>query len=141
MFHEKKKVQRFRKNNLNNFFWRKNFIANTLCANVYKMYECDKNQMTYYNVKLFKKSTFEIFEPLIEHGPHLINFIILTFISENNRYLRDLHKIWTKLFHLTWEKKVKCKTNYGKNEKKSEFGNPKNESLCFKRGTLIMLGP
>jgi hypothetical protein len=26
------------------------------------------------------------FGPLIEHGPHCINFIIITFISENNRY-------------------------------------------------------
>jgi hypothetical protein len=30
---------------LNNFFLPKIFSTNTLCANVYKMYECDKNQM------------------------------------------------------------------------------------------------
>jgi hypothetical protein len=29
------------------FFWSKIFTTNTLCANVYKMYECDKNQMPY----------------------------------------------------------------------------------------------
>ncbi len=36
---------------------------------------------------------------------------------------------------------MKCKTNHGKNEEKGEFGNPRSESLCFKRGTPIMLGP
>jgi hypothetical protein len=30
---------------LNKYFWPKICNANTLCANVYKMYECDKNQM------------------------------------------------------------------------------------------------
>ncbi len=38
--------------------WPKLFTTNTLCANVYKMCECDKNQMFYCNVKSFKKSTF-----------------------------------------------------------------------------------
>jgi hypothetical protein len=31
---------------------------------------------------------------LIEHGPHWINFNILTFISENNRYFKCLYKSW-----------------------------------------------
>jgi hypothetical protein len=39
------------------------------------------------------------------------------------------------------KKRVKCKTCHGKNEEKGEFGSPRNESLCFKGGTLIMLGP
>jgi len=39
------------------------------------------------------------------------------------------------------KKKVKCKTCHEKNEKKGEFGSPRKESLCFKGGTLIMLGP
>ncbi len=39
-------------------FWPKPFITNTLCANVYKAYECDKNQMPCYNVESFKKLTF-----------------------------------------------------------------------------------
>ncbi len=43
---------------LNNFFWPKIFTTNTLCANVYKMYECDKSQMPYYSVKCFKKLNF-----------------------------------------------------------------------------------
>jgi hypothetical protein len=30
----------------------------TLYVNVYKMYECDKNQVPYYNVKSFKNSNF-----------------------------------------------------------------------------------
>ncbi len=40
------------------FFWPKSFITNILCVNVYKIYECDKNQMPYYDVKIFKKSNF-----------------------------------------------------------------------------------
>jgi hypothetical protein len=39
------------------------------------------------------------------------------------------------------EKNVKRKTCYGKSEEKGEFGNPWNESLGFKCGTLIMLEP
>jgi hypothetical protein len=51
--HEKKSSRTYKKC-LNNFFWLKIFITNTLCANVYKMYECDKNQMPYCNIKKFK---------------------------------------------------------------------------------------
>jgi len=36
---------------------------------------------------------------------------------------------------------VKCKIDYGKSEEKGEFGSPRNESLYFKEGTPIMLGP
>ncbi len=36
---------------------------------------------------------------------------------------------------------MKCKISHGENEKKGEFGSLRNESLCFKGGTLIMLGP
>ncbi len=43
---------------LNNFFLPKIFTTNTFHVNVYKMYECDKNEMPYYNVKSFKKSVF-----------------------------------------------------------------------------------
>jgi hypothetical protein len=38
-------------------------------------------------------------------------------------------------------KKGKFKTYHKKNEKKGEFESLRNESLCFKRGTPIMLGP
>jgi hypothetical protein len=50
-------------------------------------------------------------------------------------------KFGTQLFHFTREKWVKCKIGHGKNEEKSEFESPRNESLCFKWGTPIMLGP
>jgi hypothetical protein len=60
-FHEKKKSWKIHKECLNNFFWPKIFITNTLCANVYKMYECDKNQMPYFNLKRFKKSNLWVF--------------------------------------------------------------------------------
>ncbi len=53
-----KKRLRTCKECLNNFFWYKIFTTNTLCVNVYKMYECEKNQMPYCNVNFFKKSNF-----------------------------------------------------------------------------------
>jgi hypothetical protein len=55
---EKKKFKDSFKECLNNFFWPKSFTTNTLCANVYKIYECNKNQMHYCNVKKFKRSNF-----------------------------------------------------------------------------------
>jgi hypothetical protein len=59
-------------------FLAKILTANTLGTNVHKMYECDKNQMLYCNVKKIKIEIFGNFEPLIEYGPHWINFTILT---------------------------------------------------------------
>jgi hypothetical protein len=47
----------------------------------------------------------------------------------------------TKLCHLTWKKKLKCKTCHEKSEKKKEFGNLWNVSLGVKCGTPITLGP
>jgi hypothetical protein len=52
------------------FFWPKSFTTNTLCVNVYKMYECDKKQMPYNNVKISKSQIFDNFGSLIKHGPH-----------------------------------------------------------------------
>ncbi len=54
----RKKSSKTHKECLNKFFWPKIFTTNTLCVNVYKMYECDKNQMPYYNVEGLKKSNF-----------------------------------------------------------------------------------
>ncbi len=87
---------------LNNFFWPKILTTNTLNTNVHKMYECDKNQVPYCNVKNFKKMNFFVNSgSLIKHGPHWIKFIIFTIIIENNRYLDACIKLGTKLFHLT----------------------------------------
>jgi hypothetical protein len=36
----------------------KTFTTNTFYANVHEMYKCDKNQMSYCNVKNFKKLNF-----------------------------------------------------------------------------------
>jgi hypothetical protein len=80
------------------------------------MYECDKSQIHYYNVEVPKSQILGNFGPLIEHGPHWINFIILTFISENNKYFRGLYKIWNKIISFDMKKKMKCKTYLGKNE-------------------------
>jgi hypothetical protein len=105
------------------------------------MYECDKNQLHYCNVKKLKCYFLIFFGSLIKHGPHWINFIIFIFISENNRYFRSLHKIWNKIIIFDMRKKVKCKIGHGKNKNKNEFGSPKSESLSFKWGTQIMLRP
>jgi hypothetical protein len=43
-------------------------------------------------LKVSKNQMSKNFGPLIEHGLHWINFIILTFISEKNRYFRSLQK-------------------------------------------------
>jgi hypothetical protein len=71
------------------------------------MYECDNNQMPYWN-----------FGPLIKHGSHRTNFIIFTFISENKTISEVSIKSGTKWFLLTWEERVKCKIDDEKNEKK-----------------------
>jgi hypothetical protein len=78
---EKKKSSRIHKECLNKLFLPKILTANTFDTNVHKMHECDKNQVRFCNVKSFQSEVFGNFGPLIEHGPHWINFIILTFRS------------------------------------------------------------
>ncbi len=51
----RKKSSRTYKNCLNKFFWPKILTKNTLGIIVCKMYEYDKNQISYCNVKSFKK--------------------------------------------------------------------------------------
>jgi ABC-type transporter MlaC component len=78
---------------------------------------------------------------LIKHGSHWINFTIIIFISESNRYFKSLYKIRNKIISFDIDKKAKCKTSCEKNEKKNGFENLWSESLRFKCGTSIMLGP
>jgi hypothetical protein len=83
---------------------------------------------------MYKGSKSEIsknFGPLIDHGPHWINFIILTFLSEKNKYSRCLYKIWSKLISFDMEKKEKSKNNDNL-WKKGEFEGSKSEHLCLK---------
>jgi hypothetical protein len=47
---KKKKGSRIHKECLNKCFWPKILSTNTLGTIVHKMYESDKNQVTYYNV-------------------------------------------------------------------------------------------
>ncbi len=64
---------------------------------------------------MYKGSKSEISKklgPLVDHGPHWINVIILTFISEINKYSRCLYKIWSKLISFDMEKKKKVKTSH-----------------------------
>jgi hypothetical protein len=82
------------------------------------------------------------FEALIEHGPHWINFIILTFISlKNKNKFRGFYKIWSKIISFDMKKKVKCKTCHEERKEKGEFESPWNEFLRLKCGTPIMLEP
>jgi hypothetical protein len=70
----RKKSSRIHKECSNNFFWPKIFTTNTLCANVYKMYDYDKNQVPYCNVKSFKKSYFWDFWAIDKTWPTLDQF-------------------------------------------------------------------
>jgi hypothetical protein len=65
------------------------------------MFECDNNQMPYCNVI---NQIFRNFGPLIEHGPHWINFTIFTFINGNNKYFKSLCKIWNKIISFDMKK-------------------------------------
>jgi hypothetical protein len=49
------KSSKIHKKCLNNFFWPKILPTSTLGTDVHKMYECDKNQMPYCNIKKLKK--------------------------------------------------------------------------------------
>jgi hypothetical protein len=52
-------------------------------------------------LKFSKSQISRNFEPLIEHGPHWINFIIFTLTSEKKKTLEVYIKFGTKLFYLT----------------------------------------
>jgi hypothetical protein len=78
--------------------------------------------MPYCNVKISKNQFFWNFGPFIEHGPHWINFTILTFISENNSYFRGMYKIWKKIFYLTHKKRWNVRQVMGKMKKKMNLG-------------------
>jgi hypothetical protein len=58
---------------------------------------------------MYKVSKSEIsrkyYGQLIEHGPHWINFNILTFISEKHRYFRCPYQIWNKFISFDMRKK------------------------------------
>jgi hypothetical protein len=60
LFFEKKKSNTH-KECFKKQFWPNFFTKYTLGTNVHQMYECDKNQMPYYNVFVFKKCNFEEF--------------------------------------------------------------------------------
>jgi hypothetical protein len=49
-----KRSSKIHKECLNNLFWHEVLTKNTLGTNEHKMYECDKNQMPYCNIKSFK---------------------------------------------------------------------------------------
>jgi hypothetical protein len=55
-------------------FLLKIFTTNTVCTNVHKLYECDKNQMPYYNVKTLKKWNFWEFWAIDKTWPTLDTF-------------------------------------------------------------------
>jgi hypothetical protein len=121
---------------LNNFFWCEIFITNTLCFNVYKMYECDKNKMHYCNVKNFQKSNFWEFWAIDRTWPTLDKFYYSQFHKwKKIDTLKAYIKFGTKYFIWHFKKKMKCKIGHGKSEEKGEFWSPWNESLRFKCGT------
>ncbi len=56
-------------------------------------------------MKVSKNENFKNFGPLIQHGPHWMNFTILIFISENNKYSKCPYKIWNKIISFDMRKK------------------------------------
>jgi hypothetical protein len=116
---EQKKRSKIHKECLHKFFSFGIFTTNTLSTNVHKIYECDKIQVLYKcNVKIFKKWNFKKIRPLIEHGPHWINFIIFTCISEKRNILETYIKFETKLLFFTWEKRGNLRQIVRKMKKK-----------------------
>jgi hypothetical protein len=95
------------------------FTWNALGVNVYKTFKCDKNYVPYHNVQGSKKWNWG---PLIKHDSHLIIFIILTFVSEKNKYSRYLYKIWNFFFNLTWKKREESMTSFKFREEKGSLG-------------------
>ncbi len=72
---------------------------------------------------------------MIEHGPHWINFTILIFINEKNKYSKCQYKIWNKIISFDMRKKKESHLiGHKKSEEKGEFESPKNESLVFEGG-------
>jgi hypothetical protein len=55
-------------------------------------------------LKISKNEIFGNFGPFIEHGPHLINYTILIFISEQINYSQCLYKIWNKTISFNMKK-------------------------------------
>jgi hypothetical protein len=60
-------------------------------------------------LKNSKNQNSRNFTPLINHGPQWINFTILTFISENNKYFRGLYNIWNKIIAFDMKKNDEMK--------------------------------
>jgi hypothetical protein len=86
----KKKSSRTHKECLNKLFWLKSFTANTLDAMCTKCSIMTRAKCPIEIFKVLKSEIFGNFGPLIDYGTYWINLIILSFISENNRYSRDL---------------------------------------------------
>jgi hypothetical protein len=94
----KKNIQGFI-NNVSKKKLAQDFTISTLCVNVYKMYECDKNQMLYCNVKSFKKPNFWEFWAIDRTWPtlDLFSFSEVKTIDTLEAYIQFV----AKLFHLT----------------------------------------
>ncbi len=69
--------------------------------------------------KYSKNEIFDKFEPLIEYGPHWINFIIFIFINEKKQIFKMfIYIIWNKIISFGIKKKEKFKTGHKENEEK-----------------------
>jgi hypothetical protein len=57
-------------------------------------------------------------------------------------YILDAYiQIWNKIISFNMKKEKKSKTSRRKNEEKGDIESPRSESLSFKGGIPIMLGP
>jgi hypothetical protein len=139
--HEKKSSKTHKKY-LNNFLWPKIFPTNTLYANVYKKFECDKNKMPYCTIKNFKKSNFLGFWAVDKTWPALDKFCFFIFLSEKNRYFKCLHKILEQNYFIGHEKKRwNVRHIIGKVKKKVNLGVLEVSSYISKRAPQSCLHP
>jgi hypothetical protein len=97
--HEKNKNSKTHKECLNNFFWPKILPQTSYVLMCIKWMNMTRTKCPIV-IFLIQKVNSKNFGPLIEHGPHWINFTILTFIVKTIDILETYVKFRTKLLHL-----------------------------------------
>jgi hypothetical protein len=94
------------------------------------MYECNKNQVLYCNVKNFKKWNLWEFWAIDKTWLALDKFYYYYFHKwKKTKNLNAYIKLETKLFHLTWKKEGNLRQVIGKLGGKNEFEYVKSESM------------
>jgi hypothetical protein len=104
LFCDKNKSSRTHKEHLNKLFYFKIFTTSTLTANVYKMFKCDKNQVSYCNVQKFKKWKFWEVWAIDKTWPTLDKFHY-SYIHKWKKKTLGPYKNWNKFISFDMRKK------------------------------------